>query len=179
MVAVLYSCKHIMEDVSLAERCSAALAKYSPQPKWKLVIEIDEKSGPASHKAPPLTSGAATYTDPSKPCIAALNSLESYGANRESQVSTQSTSPLTSILSDSMPLAGATYASGVSNECEDNHGRIIALLGDQLSVHYDIRTGESTSSSSERENLRPHFMAIRLLLLRPAKRRSPELSAII
>jgi hypothetical protein len=94
-------------------------------------------------------------------------------------VSTQSTSPLTSILSDSMPLAGATYASGVSNECEDNHGRIIALLGDQLSVHYDIRTGESTSSSSERENLRPHFMAIRLLLLRPAKRRSPEENEMI
>lgn len=148
MVVVFYSCNHISEDAALADRCSAALAKYSPQPKWKLVIEID----PNAHEVKTSPSDAVAFGSD-----LATNSQQS---------------PIL------QAAGGATDHPAVSSECDFSDGQIISLLGDQLSSIHGTPTGESTSSA-EKQNLLPHFMSIRLLLLRPSEKRSQEENEMI
>ena len=137
MVVVLYSCTNIVEDPNLASRCASALAKYSPEPKWKLVIEIDENN-------------------------TGVDSLQkgSQGTNV-------------------MFPGNSSSASTVSAEQEDSDARIVTLLGEQLSILSGISPGESTSSKETTNNLLSQLMTIRLLLLRPADKRSAEENEMI
>ena len=49
IVVAMYSQESIPEDMNLAKECAAQLMKYSPEPKWKLVIEMNNE--PQKHSS--------------------------------------------------------------------------------------------------------------------------------
>eukprot|EP00934_Nitzschia_sp_Nitz4_P007803 Nitzschia sp. Nitz4//scaffold110_size71422//6088//8902//NITZ4_005863-RA/size71422-augustus-gene-0.11-mRNA-1//1//CDS//3329533056//7793//frame0 len=63
MVVILYSCNHIQENAAMAHQCAEELSRYSPEPKWKLVIEIGDQAEsppPVVGKVAPGVTGRST-----------------------------------------------------------------------------------------------------------------------
>jgi hypothetical protein len=168
MVVVLYSSNHIAEDNTLAHRCIQELSQYSPEPKWKLVIEI----GDNSCCPVPLKNAAA-----SSAATDALDFVNHSAIKSFTQEDSQSLSPLTLGVTEQ---AGRSNVSAPSGEGVDMEvQRIISLLGEQLALDDGVSAGESTFSSIDASNLYPQFMTIRLMLLRPESRRSDEENEMI
>jgi hypothetical protein len=44
IVVAMYGCDDVPENMAVARECAAELAKYSPEPKWKLCIDMDSSS---------------------------------------------------------------------------------------------------------------------------------------
>jgi hypothetical protein len=140
MVVVMYSRDIVPEDMNLAKECAAELMKYSPEPRWKLVIEMNkEPQKHASKDSKPQARMAPTV-----------------------QASTQGVS-----------CASPSGTHVTSSDQEEQ--RIVTLLGEHMPLS-DGSTGEPTSSSTE--NLQ-HFLSMRLLLLRPAVRRTARENEMI
>jgi len=163
MVVVFYSCDEIVEDQSLADELARELAKYAPQPKWKLVIEINRDLPPHqstsiqahSHHNDFHTGFEGDLTETIEASGIVSPSLSSHPEPL------WPTSPLE---------ATTTNVLGDSIESE-----IISLMGDKAS-EFNEATHPLTPSSplDDANQLMPHYMAIRLLFLRPASRRSSQ-----
>lgn len=151
IVVAMYSRHQIPENISMAEECAAELMKYSPEPKWKLVIEM---------KNDPMKSVTLPSRDV-KP-----------DANRQRNL--QVGIPQNKGVQRGFPtqIVGCTSPSGSNiSSMDQDEQRIVTLLGEHMPLS-DGLTGESSSSASGVGNLLQHFMSMRLLLLRSASRRS-------
>jgi bHLH-MYC and R2R3-MYB transcription factors N-terminal len=163
MVVVMYSTEHIPKDEGLTKLCADELAKFEPQPKWKLVIEI----------------GAGQETQGSSANMEALNQAS---VNAGTSVTSTPHSVKTMFSQqqatghiDSPPTSAYETASD-----EDIERRLISLLGDQMPAFHATQSGESSSSmASEMSELLPDIMRMRLLLLRPGSRRSSEENDVV
>jgi hypothetical protein len=170
MVVVLYSCNDLVEEPSLTEQCTVELAKYSPEPKWKLVIEIGENNIADRHKDTPATMDS----------LLEANQLESRPFNPFSGPATSSVTvanlphPHLALSASSSSRLPKTISAP-----EDDVLRIVSLLGDQLSMNDDLPTAGESTSSFEKPDLIAQFMSIRLLLLRPASRRSHQDNEVV
>jgi hypothetical protein len=168
MVVVLYSSNHIAEDNDLAHRCIQELSQYSPEPKWKLVIEIgDNCCCPVPLKNATASSAATDALD-----FVNHSSVKSF-----TQEDRQSLSPRTLGVTEQAEPSNVLAPSGEGVDIELQ--RIISLLGEQLGLDDGVPAGESTFSSIYASNLSPQFMTIRLMLLRPEGRRSDEENEMI
>lgn len=153
MIVVMYSTRDLPEDLSLLDQCSMELSRYAPQPKWKLVIEIGD--GEESKDLPASSEGLfGSLLDPT------TARPEENANNTQKRGRSNST------------------VCGESTDDRNIETRIISLLGDQMPsfVSKSSTTGEPSSSTVaiDMEEYLPDIMRMRLLLLRPACKRSPE-----
>jgi len=164
IVVVMYSCEAVKEDMPLALDCANELAKYSPEPKWKLVIEMnDNLTGDSSKNAPEPKQANNAFGMSSKPPPLKLPQASSQPGSFATQ------------------LVGCTSPTATNNESrtsDPEEQRIISLLGEHMPVS-DSSAGEPSSSTANSSNLLPHFMSIRLLLLRPSSRRTSQQNEMI
>jgi hypothetical protein len=152
LIVVMYSTLDLPEDTLLTKQFSMELSKYSPQPKWKLVIEI----GPG---------------DESKDLSTSIQELND--ADCDPNVSRDGES------ANGMQSSGhaSSHSDGESTYDRSVEIRIATFLGDQIpSLDSKPSTAGESSSSLDRDTKEflPDIMGMRLLLLRPASRRSPE-----
>jgi hypothetical protein len=150
IVVVLYSSSVLDENWPMAQECAAELVKLAPEPKWKIVIETND-------------SNVANGTTEKQ------NSSLNASAQRN-QVSQQRNTTYFAHSQD------AACAGGLKSEDEEQ--RIVSLLGEHMPLN-ESRAGEPSSSTTKSSELLPHFMAMRLTLLRPASRRSPQENEMI
>lgn len=139
IVVVLYSCLQLKEDMTLAMACASEIAKYSPEPKWKVVIEMNDSQ---------------MYNASTKPSV--MNQLP------------------TQHVGCSSPTVSTTDTEPPDPETQ----KIITLLGEHMPIA-DRSAGESSSSAANSTNLLPHYMSMRLILLRSASRRTSQQNEMI
>jgi hypothetical protein len=146
IVVCMYSKNNIPENMTVAKECAAELMKYSPEPKWKLVIEMNNA---------PTKPAASAKTQDNKPM----------GQGPARGFPTQ--------------VVGCTSPRGTNaSSIDQEEQRIVTLLGEHMPLS-DGSTGESSSSAGMSGNLLQHFMSMRLLLLRPAARRTSRENEMI
>lgn len=150
IVVVLYSCSALNENWPLAQACAAELVKLAPEPKWKIVIETNDDNVTAEASGQQNSSTSASAPFP--------------------RILQQRASPPFGD-SQSAACAGGMIA-------EDEEQRIVSLLGEHMPLN-ESRAGESSSSTVKSSELLPHFMAMRLTLLRPSSRRSAQENEMI
>jgi hypothetical protein len=172
IVVAMYSTESIPEDMNMARDCAAELMKYSPKPKWKLVIEMDDtrSSDPAfAEPKPPSQQYSGGFT----PTV--------FSSAIKGPPALQLQLPQVTRLPRALQtqLGGCTSPTATNNgpHVDQEEQRIVSLLGEHMPIS-DCSAGEP-SSSVNGVNLLPHFMSIRLLLLRPASRRSPQENEMI
>jgi hypothetical protein len=205
MVIVMYSFDEVQKDSSLITSFASALEKYSPEPKWKLVIDIGKDAPPirksGEYGIMPKMTGAETISNAPKastylpsqigrPLASALSSAS---------MSPRHTSELSNIFPDiamdfpanSMLRADPASASASgrltplslrqpSTRADAIEQNIISLLGDQIPLSATTGPKDAVSySSADISNFIPHCMAIRLMLLRTPDSRSESENQII
>ena len=151
IVVAIYSCQSLNEDMSLAADCASELAKYSPEPKWKLVIEMNSSDIAKDSKS----ASESNHKNGRRPPALQLPQPADQGTTQ---------------------LGGCTSPTAANSDNlipDPEEQRIVTLLGDHMPVS-DSSAGEPSSSNANSSNLLPHFMSIRLLLLRPASRRTVQ-----
>jgi hypothetical protein len=150
MIVVMYSTERVTEDPALITQCCVDLARYCPQPKWKLIIDVGTDS----------VSTSATLMEELNPsCLDPSTSSgnKTMGGTTANGVSEQA--------------AGACEKSSE----EDMEKKLITLLGDQMPSMEPNNCGEPSSSlAGDVAELLPHIMRMRLMLLRPSSRRSQQ-----
>ena len=150
IVVAMYSQHDIPENITMAQECASELNKYSPEPKWKLVIEMNN--------------------DPLRP-----SALPPIG---------QDSNPEASLWQGSQRNLPAQHGGCASpsgskvSSMEPEEQRIVTLLGEHMPLS-DTSTGESSSSAGSVGNLLQHFLSMRLLLLRPAAKRTARENEMI
>jgi hypothetical protein len=240
MVIAMYSTLDMEEDVSLIEKCRINFAKYTPEPKWKLVIDMASTStkagttnsfaNPAGNRVPPIipSSGSTSslvhyshdnsaaftpvparaqpeaassidhYTHGSAACVSSSDASnvkkKQHAANTTFPTRPERSTSTTSSVSQNaandrslsprtprpssatcvpMEVSCTSTTSAVSaRDIEDEEQRIATLLGDHMPLSEIPLPGESQSGSSNAAQLLPHFMSLRLLLLRSSTRRT-------
>eukprot|EP00977_Amphora_coffeiformis_P017901 scaffold6007_cov183-Amphora_coffeaeformis.AAC.25 len=145
IILCFYSVEDVPEDPMLVSNVTTDLSKLCPEPKWKLVVDIDGESS--------------------------TKSVRSYGSsnrsvNHHNHSSTRFRSDDTSVNSGS-----TRQDMSIDGDVITDH-RIATLLGDHMPLAELPAPGESTCSSAQPSLLVPHFMSLRLLLLRSPDRRS-------
>jgi len=150
MVVVLYSCNHIPEDLLLANQFEQELSQYAPVPKWKLVVDIKN--------APELAPVGARMRSGSIMDSSSRSQDSSRQMNRYTSGEDSSTGP-TSFVSPPVTPRGVSSV-------EQEESEIVACIGDHLAsdnvgMHEDPETFHN-------------LLRMRLMLLRPASRRSAE-----
>lgn len=154
IVVTMYSCQDVPENMPLARDCAAELAKYSPEPKWKLCIDTTSLN-PGSMPMTPMQLAAAGLLDADDNL--SLSSI----FEADQQPSWESRNAATN--------ASLNPTSGTFPDNEEK--QLVALLGSHMPVDHD--------PSSESRNQLQLFMTIRLLLLRPSCRRSAQENEMI
>ncbi|KAL3940205.1 MAG: hypothetical protein SGBAC_005212 [Bacillariaceae sp.] len=166
MVVVFYSCDEMVEDPFLADELARELVKYAPQPKWKLVIDINQnmmKPQPSSaHQVPPYNDFMTGFEGDF------VETMETSGV----------VSP--SLSSNPEPTRPKSPFEGTSSTVlgDSIESEIVSLLGDEA-AKFNQATSPSTSPLGTGNELMPHCMSIRLLFLRPASRRSSQENEIV
>lgn len=158
IVVAMYSRETIPENLEMAQDCANELMKYSPSPKWKLVIEMDD--------------------DPNK---AVSSPQQSQTTQQIGQAVTQGGISQVSVPPRSFPtqVVGCTSPNGASpSQLDPEEQRIVTLLGEHMPLS-DGSAGEPSSAAGSATNLLPHFMSIRLLLLRTSSRRTAQENEMI
>lgn len=135
MVVILYSSNHIQQNDALAHQCASELSRFSPEPKWKLVIEIGDD------KTPPPVPKEKNYQ---------VMDHFSHGEKLA-------------------PSADAVGRVATKSSADSEVHNIISLLGEQLASQ-----SLDDSKMDDHAAFFQHFMSIRLMLLRPATKRSLE-----
>lgn len=195
MVVVFYSCSTLTENPALADFCIRELSKYTPEPKWKLVIEVGENPPvlqeqnktaailpvvPAKLSGQPAINTNILAMRSPAALFSVIHSPHAQGFPEDHDLSPFLSS---TNLESNTPAVARTSGGAMSpltllepntDTCEQE---IVALLSDQLSP---MSAGQSSSSLAEKtRHLLPHFMSIRLLLLRPTTRRSAQENELI
>lgn len=160
IVVAMYSKDVVPENMVIARECARELMRYSPEPKWKLVIEMNDdphKKADTKQQIQPIKRPSGVY------------------GNVQVGIE-QSSSPPQGVPTQ---LVGCTSPTGTQQSTMDSEEqRIVTLLGEHMPLS-DGSAGEPSSSAGTATNLLPHFMAIRLLLLRPNARRSSQENEMI
>lgn len=243
MVIAMYSTLDMEENATLIEKCRTNFAKYTPEPKWKLVIDMastSTKAGVASAQPNPQstrlpliiptsssTSSLVHYSHDNNAAPApssvqqprsgsfdhfshdtvasvatfsvsnvqrqhqSTSSVAAYMTRPERSMSTTSSISQTAA-NDNMSLCPTTprpssatnvpmevsctsTTSAVSTrDIEDEEQRIATLLGDHMPLSEIPLPGENQNGLTHVAQLLPHFMSLRLLLLRSANRRTTD-----
>ncbi|KAL7555586.1 hypothetical protein ACA910_016194 [Epithemia clementina (nom. ined.)] len=137
IVVSMYSVNDIPENAGIVLKTMADLSTLSPEPKWKLVVEM----GDIKDVSTSSQRGAALLQHPSEREIA-----RSTARPRRQPTGLQS--------------------------IDDTEQIIASMLGEYMPASDASSAGESTYSSGAPNSLVPHFMSLRLLLLRSPERRT-------
>jgi hypothetical protein len=155
MVVVMYSTQHLPKDDDLINRCATELAMFAPQPKWKLVIEL----GTGTKSA---TSSATHIADLT---CASFESNFHFAAANAVEPSKQSTGHCPS----------PSHSNKTDEDDDAIEKKLISLLGGQIPALHSVQSGQSSSAlAGDMKEALPDIMRMRLLLLRPASRRSQD-----
>jgi hypothetical protein len=154
IVLCFYSVDDVPEDPELASKCCTELSRLCPEPKWKLVVDMAPTSDTILSSMKPRAAGSAQ---------GASVAHYQHGSRADD----------TSIQSNS-----TRQSQSIDDEAQLDH-RIACLLGDHMPLNELPAPGESSSPSTEPSLLVPHFMSLRLLLLRTPDRRSQEDNDIV
>jgi hypothetical protein len=144
IVVVFYSVHDIPQDLQMMERIVAALSKYSPTPKWKLVVEMGD-----SKPVPTQSSNRLLHYE--------------HNVAKKSKEVPHSVS-VASIVDQQEKLAPASICMEETHE-EEQH--IASLLGQHMPMS-QLAPGDGSNDMT----MLPYFMSLRLLLLRAPNRRS-------
>lgn len=147
IILCFYSVEDVPEDSLLANKCCADLSRLCPEPKWKLVVDMETPNGLV-----PTPQPVVSFSQP----------LSHYQ---------HAPAPLGRGDDLSLNSASTRRSMSIDEDAVTDH-RIASLLGDHMPLSGLPAPGESTSSSAEPSLLVPHFMSLRLLLLRSTHRRS-------
>lgn len=145
MVVVLYSCNHIPEDILMAQQFENELSQYAPAPKWKLVVDV---------------SNVPSFPRPKKHSNRNVSAAESTSSNQGNVVGLDL--DVTEEQADE-----ACFVSPMDTQCMPaEESEIVALIGDHL--------GTDSESAFEDPEQFQHLLRMRLVLLRPSRRRSTQ-----
>lgn len=164
IVVCFYSVVDVPEDDGLKTQCVTDLAKLCPEPKWKLVVEMETDAKPAaavSAESRPSTIHYRRWSSPKHDSSSGDVMDVDYAARIRSD--------------DASSNSGSTPRSTIDDEALIDH-RIASLLGDHMPLAELPSPGCPSSAPSV---LVPQFMSLRLVLLRSASRRSVEENDLI
>lgn len=190
MVVALYSTRDLEEDERVVQLCTQEFAKFSPEPKWTLVVEMGPtpvppvlplpESDPMALAAAAAAATAPTTTerDTALTTFTSASGIDHYHHHHhyssDQQALHQKLPPQENFqLLPSSSAGGAASSSSVSSSPDPGMDcRIAMLLGDHIplsdgpvndpSVH-----GTALTSVSD-------FMSLRLMLLRAPSRRTEQ-----
>mmetsp|Transcript_21789 Transcript_21789/g.40682 ORF Transcript_21789/g.40682 Transcript_21789/m.40682 type:complete len:435 (-) Transcript_21789:249-1553(-) len=166
MIVVMYSTRAISEDSALVEQCLAGLSRYSPQPKWKLVIEVGPN--PESKVSP-----------------AGIEKLHEARVDPNTATESGSSSSTSNVHNGSSDFNQSTGhpESPKFESCDDDDDiekRLITLLADQLPSLHSTPSGQPSSSvAGDNKEIVGDIIRMRLLLLRPASKRTDDNNDVI
>jgi hypothetical protein len=176
IVVCMYSVYDLKKDEAVVNNCMVDLGRLCPEPKWKLVVDMgpsnnedDDASTGCSSEAS-STCGSATF-----PAAASFQEAASKPPDiatiHHGQPSQQS---IVSSYSQNPPTA-------VAPSQEQMEHTIATLLGDHMPLVEVTPGGEPTCSSAHASSsmIVPHFMSLRLILLRSPTRRTTEENEIL
>jgi len=163
IVVAMYSQRDLEEDERVVQVIQDELDKFSPEPKWKLVIDMGDSTGvhaPASSVTlPPQPGAGVNGNDFNAVTNSSGTSMLHVGATEPLSVGSVSTGSL---------------GSNIAADAHEEEQRIAVLLGDHIPM--SELTGDGTSSQAD---LIHQFMSLRLLLLRSPSRRSDTENELI
>lgn len=205
IVVAMYGTEELDEDPAVKEMCMREIAKWTPEPKWKLVIDLGNSeqgnnevmaaptSMPApsstlpptqlmhfSHKKLPCTSDQATNFSPAaQPEIRETQTTKIEMAHYSYTKAPEPSMP-TALPQLDLPPSSAVPAATLSNAMYPPEPSTVgAPLSPQADADEDaeeqtIATLLGDHMPADNAALIPHFMSLRLLLLRSSSRRSKE-----
>jgi len=158
IVVAMYSMSDLSVDSDKLEKWTRDLEVFCPKPKWKLVVELEDNEMDES------STGFSRILPKPAPIT---SDLRHQMHSAPSQVS---------LMSD----VGMLKQAPESIESDrDQEIRIASLLGDYMPGAEVPGPGESTSPENAPSLLLPHFMSLRLLLLRSPESRSQDENAML
>eukprot|EP00521_Asterionellopsis_glacialis_P008165 CAMPEP_0195291482 /NCGR_PEP_ID=MMETSP0707-20130614/7819_1 /TAXON_ID=33640 /ORGANISM="Asterionellopsis glacialis, Strain CCMP134" /LENGTH=830 /DNA_ID=CAMNT_0040351801 /DNA_START=351 /DNA_END=2843 /DNA_ORIENTATION=+ len=196
VIVVLYSTSDVPEDSNIVQKCLTSFSVFSPEPKWKLVIDVADPS--SSDKVAFQGAAASTFarnTSASMKTSVTKASDVTLVCHDHSTHSTNGLLDNSKHRSDSLVLESSTHSSislpplsrkGKSNAVSRSKTETKSLITHQECVEeqddMDIETRIASllgdhmpaNDADVSADLLEHFMSLRLLLLRSASRRTTE-----
>ena len=158
IVVALYGTNEIEENMQQLDHCATDFAKWIPEPKWKLVVELGQ--------------GEKATTTQGTPSIGAAVNVSSSSLSNDGKSVRNSSSDASYF--GSQTLMGEQNDSGTNQEAmfsargppseDEIEQRVATLLGDHMPLN----------ENSGNDSMLQHFMQLRLLLLRSKHRRSQD-----
>ena len=145
IVVAMYSCDNVPENMAVARDCAAELAKYSPEPKWKLCIDMDSSLRGLPKVHTPMHQGIS----------GPIENADSFTLSPINSKDTTADWDSAGTSCDYRSLGGA----------DTEELQLVSLLGEHMP------TGNDASVQL--------FMSTRLLLLRPADKRTRQENEMI
>eukprot|EP00978_Attheya_sp_CCMP212_P033433 scaffold134895_cov44-Attheya_sp.AAC.2 len=203
VVVSMYSTKDLTKDDAVVEKCKAEMNHWCPLPRWELVIDVGNldihgydidpfpqtavvATMPASAPAPIYPPEMRKMSQVSLGMPLTVESTLVTHANSSSS-GARATSDRRIVCHDHTnnhdlsnrkpPITEKRGTKAVTTD-EEEENQIADLLGDHMPLDAN-KTAESsfadgTGTPHGMDVLLPHFMSLRLLLLRSADRRSPD-----
>eukprot|EP00536_Pseudo-nitzschia_multiseries_P004705 jgi/Psemu1/318486/estExt_fgenesh1_pm.C_790030 len=150
IVALMYSCESVPENIPLAREIASELTKYSLEPKWKLTIKSTQIPMVCFDHSSNVSSRSS------------FNGLQT--TNYKHPVPTTSENSIRVVPH--------------IEECREDH-ELASFLHDNMPPAANSMTEGPVSSSNDNKTLRPYFSSFRLLLLRPSNERTVRENEII
>ena len=172
MVVAMYSTRDLVEDESLVQVCKTALAKFSPQPKWKLVVDVESAettriASPTSPRSPEVSKGLV-HLQYNQGTSQTQHYDHGFPQNVETRVQrTGSTASFSSA-------ACVSTSSRTSDPDYEQDTKIATLLGEHIPLQEMPPPMPQAAASQQliSPTMIPDFMSLRLLLLKSPARRS-------
>jgi len=172
IVLVLYSSEDLNEDRGIIQDCLKCMQSYSPEPMWKLVVEMADST---SKSSPVLqaSAGGLIHNDYAQPSASGHVANPTPGVYRPFAVAHDSSPPMHGQVGNNPETASTPVTPKIeSYDVQEEEHRIATLLGDHAPLSEMSLEGETTSGGMDPSQLLPCFMSLRLLLLRSANRRT-------
>jgi hypothetical protein len=152
IVVAMYSMADLSVDAEKLAKWTEDLKAFCPKPKWKLVVELEDEDTDDPSR------GFARMLPMPNPVT---SNVRHFLHSAPSEVSL-------------MSAAGARQGPEPNESDRDLDFRIASLLGDYMPGAEIPGPGESTAPENSPSMLLPHFMSLRLMLLRSPDGRSRE-----
>jgi hypothetical protein len=167
MVVSMYSTRNIHEDPIMIQRITEGLAMYAPEPKWKLVVDLDTSKGSLSATQ---SSASMTHYEHSRPEPVGVSNASAQVNQLGLDLDFAPESDLESNIMNygSAPPASSGTDTALVVPSKDENQHIASLLGDYMPL--STAAGEGAAP----DLVFSHFMSLRLLLLRSSARCSAE-----